>query len=170
MRFTLTAIITLFLTSMILAQSPAVTQFMDKYSGNEDFTQINISPKMFEMFATMDTENKVDDETISMIKSLTGLRILTTEKDPKQRYDEFMATAGISSYEELMTVKSDGSDVKFLVKDTDGNLVRELLLVVSGGTDFVLMSFAGEIELDKLGKLASNFNFSGSEHLKNLGK
>lgn len=168
MRAITLTILTILLTLSAYAQTPAITNFMDKYAGDENFTEVNISPKMFEMFAQMDTENNIDSETLEMIKSLKGLRILTTEVDPRQHYDAFMSSVNVKEYEELMTVKSDGSDVKFLVKDTQGNIVNELLLVVGGDDDFVLMSFAGAIELDKLGKLASNLNFSGSEHLKNL--
>lgn len=170
MRAFTTTLLSVFFAISAYAQSPAVTNFMDNYAGDENFTEVNISPKMFEMFAQMDTENNIDSETLEMIKSLKGLRILTTEVNPRQHYKDFMSSVNVEAYEELMTVKSDGSDVKFLVKDTNGNIVNELLLVVGGDDDFVLMSFAGKIELDKLGKLASNLNFSGSEHLKNLKK
>jgi len=153
------------------AQQDAINQFFEKYRDNSAFTQINISPKMFEMFAQMDTDLDMDEETKAMIKSLKGLKILTTDTNPRKYYDEFTAKVGMSAYEELMTVRDGDSDVKFLVKDSNGgNIVNELLLLVGGEDNFVLMSFNGKIQLDKIGKLAKNINISGSEHLDKLGK
>ncbi len=151
------------------AQQSAINSFFEKYSDNSAFTQINISPKMFEMFSQMDTDIDMDAETKEMIKSLKGLKILTTEENPTTIYKEFTSTVKTSDYEELMTVRDGDSDVKFLVKDSeDGNIVNELLLLVGGSDNFVLMSFSGKIRLDKIGDLAKNINFSGSEHLEKL--
>lgn len=155
--------------SSLSAQLDAIQQFFEDYRNNEAFTQINISPKMFEMFSNMDTDIDMDEDTKEMIKSLTGLKILTTESNPRKYYNEFISKVETSSYEELMTIRDGNSDVKFLVKDSDGgNIVNELLLLVGGDEDFVLMSFAGKIHLDKVGKLAKNINISGAEHLDNL--
>lgn len=167
-------IILLVITSLIAlsanAQQQAINSFFEKYSDNSAFTQINISPKMFEMFSQMDTDVEMDAETKEMIKSLKGLKILTTEDEPRKYYNEFMAKVKTTSYEELMTIRDGDSDVKFLVKDSDGgNIVNELLLLVGGEDNFVLMSFNGKIRLDKIGKLAKNINISGSEHLDKLG-
>lgn len=150
-------------------QADAIGQFFEKYRNNSEFTQINISPKMFEMFSQMDDSGDMDDETMEMIKSLKGLKILTTESNPRQYYKEFITKVSTTGYEELMTIRDGDSDVKFLVKDSDGgNIVNELLLLVGGEEDFVLMSFVGKIALDKVGKLAKNINISGSEHLDKL--
>ncbi len=155
--------------SSLTAQLDAINQFFEDYRNNEEFTQINISPKMFEMFANMDEDLDMDAETKEMIQSLTGLKILTTETNPKKYYKEFLSKVETASYEELMTIRDGNSDVKFLVKDSDGgNIVNELLLLVGGDDDFVLMSFAGKIHLDKVGKLAKNININGAEHLDNL--
>ena len=155
--------------SSLSAQQSAITNFFEKYADNSAFTQINISPKMFEMFSQMDTDIDMDAETMEMIKSLEGLKILTTEENPEAVYKEFTSTVEMSDYEELMTVRDGNSDVKFLVKDSEGgNIVNELLLLVGGSDDFVLMSFRGKIRIDKIGDLAKNINFSGSEHLDKL--
>jgi len=162
-------LLTLVTVAPAFGQLDAINQFFEDYRNNSEFTQINISPKMFEMLATMDEESEMDSETMEMIKSLTGLKILTTELTPRKYYEEFLARVETSSYEELMTIRDGDSDVKFLIKDSDGgNIVNELLLLVGGDTDFVLMSFAGKIHLDKVAKLAKNININGAEHLDNL--
>lgn len=153
------------------AQQVAINKFFDKYADDSDFTQVNISPKMFELFAQMDDDTDMDAETLEMVKSLKGLKILTTEVNPRAVYKEFTSTVGMENYEELMTVRDGDSDVKFLIKDSqESNIVNELLLLVGGDDNFVLMSFNGKIRLDKIGELAKNMNISGSEHLENLNK
>ena len=171
MRTILVLLVTTFTFLSLSAQQSALNDFFDKYADNSAFTQIDISPKMFELFAQMDTETDMDEETLDMIKSLKGLKILMTEENPEAIYKEFTSSVKMTAYEELMTVRDGDSDVKFLVKDSDGgNIVNELLLLVGGSDNFVLMSFSGKIRLDKIGELAHNINVSGSEHLDKLKK
>ena len=66
-----------------------------------------------------------------------------------------------------MTVKDKGDNVKFLTKG-NGDVVDELLLLVGGADDFVLMSFVGKLDLNKISKLANKLDIQGSEHLDKL--
>ena len=155
----------------IYGQVDPITEFFDKYRNEENFTQVNISPKMFELLSNIEGETEMDSDTKEMIKSLKGLKILTTETTPIKFYEEFTSKVSLSAYEELMTVKDGDSNVSFLVKDSDGgNIVNELLLLVGGQEEFVLMRFEGMIPLDKVGKLANSMNISGAEHLDKLDK
>ena len=59
-----------------------------------------------------------------------------------------------------MTVREKaGGNVQFMVKDGDKEgVIRELLLLVGGeDSEFVLMSFIGDINLKNIGKLAKAF-------------
>lgn len=171
MRFLLLILFGLSFTIGLQAQNPSIEKFFETYRDDDRFTQVNISPKMFEMFAQMDDEMEMDEDLKQMIASIKGLKILTTDSTPNHFYDEFTKKVALNTYEELMTVRDGDSNVKFLVKDSDGgNVVNELVLLVGGSEDFVLMSFSGQIPLDKIGKLASSLNFSGSEHLDKLNK
>lgn len=172
MKNTLVILISLFFSLQVMSQD-AVQGFFDKYKNDENFTQVNISPKMFQMLSQMevDTDAETDEDVMEMISSLKGLKILRTESNPMAYYKEFNSTFNQSTYEELMTVKDGDTNVTFLVKDSDGgNIVKELLLLVGGSTDFVLMRFEGDIPLDKVGKLATGLNISGAEHLDKLKK
>ena len=168
----LTLVIMLLLTGVLgMAAQSNVDAFFSKYKDNDNFTQINISPKMFQMMANLDQDDEESQDVIEVIAGLQGLRILTTDSAPDQYYKEFNASFDSSEYEELMTVKENDQNIVFLVKDSNGgNTVNELLLVVGGATEFVLMSFEGEIPLDKIGKLANGLNISGAEHLDKLKK
>ena len=133
---------------------------------DEQFTVVYNSPKMFSMISKITPED-MDPEVKDVIKNLKGLRILTTETNTAAFYKEAKAKIDTKEYEVLMTIRDDGTNVEFLVKDS-GDIINELLLLV-GGDDFVLMSFVGDIDLNKIAKLANTLDIEGMEHLENLG-
>ena len=67
-----------------------------------------------------------------------------------------------------MTVRDEGENVHFWVKDDCGNIINDLLLLVGGADDLVLLSFVGNIDLKKISKLASSVDIDGLEHLEKL--
>lgn len=150
----------------LFAQNDAITKYFDKYVEDEQFTVVYISPKMFQMIAKLDMD-EVDQDTKDVIKGLKGLRILTTEHNGRKYYDEAIAKFNTSEYELLMTVRDKSEDVRFFVKDS-GDIVNELLLLV-GGDEFVMLSFVGEIDLNKISKLANSIDVKGVKHLEKVG-
>jgi len=151
------------------AQNDAISKYFEKYMDDESFTVVYISSKMFEMFAKLDPD--VDEEVKDIIKDLKGLRILMKEKDGKKYYKEAVKMIDFNEYEELMTVRSDDENVKFVIKENDG-IIEELLLIVGGNDEFVMLSFVGKIDLAKIGRLAEDINvdIDGVEHLKKMNK
>jgi hypothetical protein len=130
---------------------------------DERFTVVYVSGKMFDMINKMELD--LDDEEaqaiLSVCKDLKGLRILTTEEDGTQFYQEALKTINTKEYETLMEVRQGKSEnVKFLVKQSNnGNTLDELLLLVGGeDEDFVLLSFIGNIDLNEVGKLSKAFD------------
>ena len=69
-----------------------------------------------------------------------------------------------------MSVNDQGSDnVDFYIKE-EGDIITELLLLAGGGEDFVLMSFIGKIDIDKLAELSKSIDIGGMEHLDKMKK
>ena len=170
MKYLSSILFILFISSTGFSQANAIDNYFQKYKDDERFTMVNVSPKMFEMFIHIaeGAEEDIDDEIVEMLASLKGLKILTTDIDGRDFYEEAIGKFDTSQYDELMTVRSKGDDVKFLVKDRDGgNIVQELLLLV-GGDDFVMLSFVGDINLRQIGKLAKSLDMKGANHLEKL--
>lgn len=162
------AIAAIFTTSLF-SQNSAIDKFFSSYENSEDFTVVYVSPKMFEMIAKITNDSKAKDmqEIKELVKDIKGLKILTTKKDPMKYYTEASKKLPINEYEVLMTVKDKGDNVKFLTKGS-GDVVNELLLLVGGTNDFVLMSFVGNLNLSKISKLANKLELNGAEHLDKL--
>jgi len=150
------------------AQQDAIVKYFDKYVDDPAFNAVYISPKMFNMFSEIEIED-MEPELRDVIKSIKGLRILHTEKNALQYYNEAQKTIDTKGYELLMTARGDGENVRFMVKD-NGNIVEELLMIVGGENNFALMSFVGNIDLKKIGKLAKALKIDNLEYLENLDK
>ena len=166
-------LIMLFCTSLtplsIWAQTDAITQYFDKYMDDENFTVVYITPKMFQMISKLDLKDPDAKEIKEVLQDLKGLRILQTEKNAMQYYKEVIAKFKPTEYELLMTVRDKGENVRFWTKES-GGVISELLMLVGGVKEFVMISFIGNISLDKISKLANKMNVDGMEHLKDLKK
>ncbi len=151
------------LSTAALAQSNAIDLFFSQYVEDENFTVVYISPKLFQMIGKLDVK-AIDDKDgqaiMEIAKELRGLRILTTDVNPMQYYKEAKGKINTKDYEVLMTVRDkDGDNVEFFVKETpgsNGSVFDELFLLVGGEDDFVLLSFVGQIDIEKISKLADS--------------
>ncbi len=157
--------ITLLLINVnIFAQNNAIDNLFEKYTDNDDFTSVYISSKMFSTIAKSNSEEKVDD----VLSSLKGMNILTTEKNPKDFFKEAKKKLYNNDYEELMRVKDKGANVLFFVKESDGKIAKELVLLVGESDETVLISFGGNINLDKISDLGKTLNIKGANKLGEL--
>lgn len=150
------------------SQVDAISTYFNKYQEDTSFTVVYISPKMFEMISKL-AEDEIEPEIQEVIKDLKGLRILTTERNGMKYYNEVTKTLNLKSYEELMTVRDGDSNVRFVVKDS-GDIIEELLLLVGSEDEFVMISFVGKIDLEKIAKLSNSADINGLEHLEKIGK
>ncbi|HTR31088.1 MAG TPA: DUF4252 domain-containing protein [Puia sp.] len=148
-----------------LAQDDAIGKFFGKYVEDDRFTVVSISPKMFRLMAKVKWDT-VSPDLKQTVSKLTSLRILSTSTTPTVFYKEALAKIDRKEYEELITVKSSKDNVRFMVKET-GNTIHELLMISVGEDGFTLVSFVGDIDLDKLARLSSDMDIKGMEDLKN---
>jgi hypothetical protein len=119
---------------------------------------------MFQLFDRLDVDLELEDDEEAAIKDmvsdLRGLRILTSDVDVDALYKEAIKKIDTKEYELLMTVRNKReSNVQLLIKDDNGgDTISELLMLVGGQDNFVLMSFVGNISLDKVSRLSESFN------------
>jgi CII-binding regulator of phage lambda lysogenization HflD len=100
---------------------------------------------------------------------LKGLRILTKEdtRDSRALYKEAMGMIPVKEYEELMTVRDKDKDMKFFIKESGGK-ISELVMVMGGNEEFMVMSLFGEIDLKQVSKIGKKMNVDGLENLENV--
>lgn len=139
--------------------SDAISKYFSRYVEDERFTVIYISPKMFSLFSKLDLdmEDAESEAIMEVVSDLKSLRILVCEEEGQALYEEATKTINTTEYEVLMNIRNkDQENVDFLIKD-QGETINELLLLVGAPDNFVLMSFVGNIDLNKVSKLTEAF-------------
>lgn len=159
----------LFFSLSMNAQVDAIDRFFEQYQDDEEFTMVYVSPKMFQMFAKV-AGDELDAELQSLVKDLKGLKVLRTEKNSLEIYKNAVKKIPTNEYELLMTARDDGQNIKILTKTKGEDVIEELLLLVGGSDEFVLVSFVGNINLNDLAKIAGQLDIDGVKHLEKLGQ
>jgi hypothetical protein len=147
----------------------------EKYSGVEGYTSVYISKYMFDMFRNdQNTAAKPGEEDLEqVISKLDGIKILVTDDDPSTStpvnlYKEIMKLIPGSAYKEVMVVKEKDKDIKFYARENKDKRVSELLMVIGGGDENVLISIVGDIDMKNISKLAKTMNVEGMENLEKI--
>lgn len=153
----------------IAAQNDAITRFFDKYYEDERFTVVYVSPKMFQLVSKIETDDEEWNKVREIVKDLGGLRVLVADsiEDGLSFYKDALGKVPANEYEELLTVRDGKEHVRIWVKDK-GNIIEELLLLVGAPDEFVLLSFTGKIDLDKISELSKTLDIDGAEHLEKV--
>ena len=153
-----------------MAQNDAVSKFFGKYQNDESFTYANISSKMFSMFTNMELEKKEDQEVLNAISKLKGLRVLQKDnaRNARELYKEALGLIPMKEYEELMSVRDEDKDMKFFVKEISAGKIGELLMVMGGNDEFMVLTLFGEIDLKQVGRMGSKMNIDGLKKLEKL--
>lgn len=164
----LTLVMTLLMGAAAMAQSQAFMQIYNKYQDNPNFTVVSINQKMFSLFSNFEMDDPEDQQAMEAISKLKGMKILAADTlvDGNKLYNSIYNSLS-KNFEELMSVRDDGQNVKFLIKENGGK-IDELILLVGGKDKFVAMSLYGTIDLKNISKLSKGLNINGSQYLKNL--
>ncbi len=166
-KFVFTVVV-IMATLSLSAQNKMVDKLFEKYGDREGYTTVVITKHMFNLFSNVET--KADDQYMDMIKNLNNIRILSGPDSGAEGvnfYKEIIAAIPEKEYEELMSIHESGQDIKFLVKQ-DKDIISELLMIVGGNDDNVLISITGKIDLKTVSKLSKSMGIQGMENLDKI--
>jgi hypothetical protein len=152
------------------AQGEAISKFIAKYQDDETFTQVKVSQKMFGLFTNMDVEKPEDKQVLDAISKIQGLRVLAKHetRDSRTLYKEALGAIPSNSYEELMSVREKDKDMKFFIKELSAGKIGELVMVMGGNDEFMLLSLFGEIDLKKISSIGKKMNIEGLDKLEKI--
>jgi len=169
MKKLVTGAVIMVLSVAVQGQDNAVSKFFSKYQNDESFSQVTVSSKMFSLFTNMDVEKPEDKEVLDAISKIKGLRILGKEKtrDSRALYKEAMSMIPQKEYEELLTVRDKDKDMKFFIKEAGGK-ISELVMVMGGNEEFMVLSLFGEIDLKQMSKIGRKMDVDGLKNLEKL--
>lgn len=134
------------LATAMQAQDNFIEKHMKAYQEDEDFTSIDVSLSNLlstEMLKDIQKElGDMEGKFAKLIKNLSQMTLLTTDKGAQAHYDRALSLIKKSSYTSLMTVKKGkNAGMNILVKER-GKKVEEVLMLAGGKDDFVLISFS----------------------------
>lgn len=167
------------------AQKEQLYSLFDKYQETDGVTSIKIAKPMFGMLGKLNIQDADFDNLKPMFNKIKGLRILVLEKPtfpkellaenrvPLMKYEnlknEIMSAVKSMHYEELISVNSKESKMKFLASNVNNGFMDDLLLSMNSDGNTVLMMLEGKISMDDVDRLASeaqnsslNFNVNGN--------
>ena len=149
----------------------AISKFFSKYQTDESFSQVTVSSKMFGLFTNMEADTPEDKEVLNAISKLKGLRILAKEdaRNARELYKEAFTLIPMKDYEELLSVRDKDKDMKFLIKESGGK-ISELIMIMGGTKDFMVMSLFGEIDLKQVSRIGKKMNVEGLEKLEKMNQ
>src|SRR5688572_24189455 len=147
----------------------AISKFFTKYQDDESFTQVTVSSKMFSLVNKIEVESKEDQEVLNAISKLKGLRILAKENtsDARKLYKEAFTLIPVKEFEELMSVRDKDKDMKFYIKESGGK-ISELVMIMGGADDFMVMTLIGEIDLKQVSRIGKKMDVKGLENLEKI--
>jgi hypothetical protein len=166
MKKIITVVVLMIVMTGAYAQD-AISKFFSKYQDDQSFTQVNVSSKMFSLFTNMEADTQEDKEVLEAISKLKGLRILHKENtsDARTLYKEAFTLIPVKEFEELMSIRDKDNDMKFYIKETGGK-ISELVMIMGGLDDFMVMSLFGEIDLKQVSRIGKKMDVKGLENLQ----
>lgn len=146
------------------AQNNAMNNEFSSYVNNDDYTQITITGKLFQMIADIDSDDPDAADLIEASKGIEGIQIIVADEISNAEAQYKSAVNKLDgNFESLMTVVDKECNVDFLIKD-NGGIISEMFMVVGDNDGLVLVDIWGEIDLDKIMKITENIDIEGMEH------
>lgn len=148
-----------------LAQPKPIADFYDKYKQQENVTDVKLQGWLLEIASGF---AEGDEQARQLLSKITYLRVLVMEDGnlvSPGEYKNLLKEIRRSSFEELLKIREGSQDIGFYIREK-GDAITDVLLLVNGEDEFVLLSLEGLLKFSDLNDL--NINIEGTEHFERL--
>ena len=153
----------------LFSQRSPVDEMFDKYNGKEGFTSVFISSRMFSLLARIDSEDKEFRNLVTRIKGIRILSIDSASNRPGINFAaELLPKLNKTGYEELMTVKEESGEVRFMIREAGGKIAE--LVMITGGKGSSIVSITGDLDLKTIASLSGSMGIEELEGLEKVKK
>lgn len=158
--------VVLLLATSVFAQQENLNSFIDKHKSDQGFTFAYLSKDLFEVATKSQIEAKDWAKMHNVVKNVGSLRILAADSitDGHALYREARDLVPTDEFDELLTVRDGNDNVRVWAKEADA-VVTDLVLLVGSPDEFVLVCFAGQLELGNIIELAQLFDAESTVQL-----
>ncbi|MCR9290171.1 MAG: DUF4252 domain-containing protein [Bacteroidetes bacterium] len=159
----LSAALILFLSFSAFSQE-GIQNFYKKYMTNEKMTNVNLSGWVLNMAAQYADEGKEKE----MLQKITKLRVMIMEDGnlvTKSDYSSLIKDIKKDDFEPFMNIKEGKEKIDLYLRD-DGETITNVLVMVNGEDEFVLLSLEGNLKFSDLNDI--NFDVEGGDIFKKI--
>lgn len=170
MKKTVFSVVIFLMTISLFGQRDALDNFFNSYEGRDGYTCVVINGNIFGILKAFDDDPDLDN----LDNKITSIRIVSREDEYRNDGSDFDSelrnVVKRGNYEELMRVRKSDENLQFLIR-TQGNSVRELLIISSGENEAVIQ-IRGNLTREDVRKIAENDGdgIARLELLENSGK
>jgi len=106
---------------------------------------------------------------MAKLKGIKAIVKNNPDNSKKLYFDAVDLIQNDGGYEELMTVEDAGENIQFMIRE-EGDQISELLMIIGGNENFMVMTLYGEIDLNTIAKLSRVLKINGMEAFQALDK
>ncbi|GJM35763.1 MAG: hypothetical protein DHS20C18_47640 [Saprospiraceae bacterium] len=146
------------------SQDQNILQFYEKYQNIEEVTNITLQGWVLKMASEFSDEAEVSQ----ILNKITKLRVLVMEGGnlvSQQECRDLVKKVKQNRFEDLMQIRDGGQVIEFLIRE-DKETITDVLVLISGDDQFVLLSLEGALKFSDLNNL--NIDIEGGEHFKKI--
>jgi hypothetical protein len=149
----------IFLLPMIgFAQSKSINQFYHTYKRGENVRNITLPGIVMKLGAGI-AKKHVDDEggksAVKLLKKVKKLRLLVMEDQnlvSPRAYNNLIQGVKNDKFDELISVRSGGTNVNFFIRDNKDK-IKKMLILVSEEDTFVMISAKTKLKYEQITEL-----------------
>lgn len=158
------------MTTSLLAQNNAIEKYFSQYKGDENWSKISVSGKVFEMTAYIDSEDEDLQEIKDFASGVEGLKVIFNDQLESGfgLYPEACRKVA-SSYEELMSVDDKEGKFTFYVDERRG-VVKEFVVVGAGDSLMAVVSLVGDMDLKQLSNISRKIQMDGFDYVNKMNE
>jgi len=148
------------------SQHYALHGFVEQHKNDQRFTYAFLSKDLFEVTPQSNVKDEDWKRLHNVVKNIGSLSILAADsiENGLPLYKEVRKLIPGDEFAELLTVRDGNENVRVWAKSEE-NIVTDLILLVGSPDEFVLVCFAGNLELGNITELAELFDAKHVEQL-----
>ena len=154
MKNILFAVLLSTISTPFFAQVEAIDDFYAKHKRGEDVVSLNLPGFLIRLgasIASLEADDEAERVALEIVKDVRRAKILTGENLRVRRSEiqELIGDLESEGFEELMTVRSEGSTVNIIIRERK-DIIRNIVLIVNDDGEFSLISLKTRLYLEDL--------------------
>ncbi|MBE8712865.1 DUF4252 domain-containing protein [Sphingobacterium hungaricum] len=153
------SLLLLLFSTVANAQISALDKIFETYQEAQGVTSIKIGKPMFNVISKFNIQDDDLNQIRPLLTKINSIKMLIVEDGENNIIQNQVKNAFNNiHYEELISINSEKNKVKFLAQETEGDVLKNLLLNISTEGSTIFMILDGAISYADINKLVAEEN------------